>query len=110
MQNATLVATLVPNAAEMLTLANLFTARTGIAAGGDTIWYAPYLNEGEVLWAVPGVGWLLTTQRRECLVLLHCREDRTVSKGNHLNRTEVGFGRPTLTQHWECLRACLVAK
>ena len=112
MFNATIVAVLVPNSRQIIGDTDRAVANSEIAnPTANIIWFdADRINQGVVLWAVPGAGWVITTQVGGSLVVLHAREDGSPTKGNHLNRVEVGFARPTLDDHWQAMSACLARK
>ena len=79
--------------------------------GGEELWYdSSRISEGVIVWAVPGAGWARTFHRGERVVVLPCREDGSPTSFASLNEEEVGFGRPTISQHWHVLRPCLVSR
>jgi hypothetical protein len=102
---------IVPNAAQILSTADLATAAAAVTNAGNTIWYdCTGIGQGVVLWVVPSAGWVTTFQKEDRLAVLPCREDGTPTSMASLNEVEVGFARPTLDQHWGALRPCLVAR
>jgi hypothetical protein len=102
---------IVPNATQIVSAADRTAAAADIANTGNTIWYdTTRIGQGVVLWAIPSAGWVITFQKGDRLAVLPCRQDGSPVSMASLNECEVGFGRPTLDQHWGVLRPCLVAR
>jgi hypothetical protein len=102
---------IVPNSRQIVTAADLATAEAAAASNGNTIWYdSTRIGQGVVLWAVPQAGWVTTFHKGDRLAVLPCREDGSPVSMASFNQCEVGFGRPTLDQHWQALRPCLVVR
>jgi hypothetical protein len=113
MLNATIIALIVPNAAQIITEADHAVANSEICSPlANTIWFdAHRINQGIVLWAVPGAGWVKSLHRKDgVLAVLSCREDGSPVSMMSYNEVEVGFARPTLDQHWQAMSACLARK